>query len=189
MGRKPVPREIVQLRISPEEFEDLNLAATNSGRSVPEEIRNRLAEYRSVGIDRALVDLVTIITARANDALVRYPLAEGQDHRGQLLGVVRDAMAVVLNDLGAADTSALGDKDFPIAKGITWDLITKIKSSRSNPGGWVETPEDRAIERIARAFGYHDGTVTVEEEIRLLASRKAKGTSKEAANRKGRAKK
>lgn len=146
-GRKPVEREIIQLRVSPEDFADLTRSALDHGRSVPAEVRERLRQYRvgEAGFDRAIGDLAAIVARRAQEAPIWYGAAEGEpDFR--LLGIVRDAFYAALTDLGAIDSSDLGN----VTVGITFDLAKRIKE----PSPSDATPEGQNLARIGRALSF-----------------------------------
>jgi hypothetical protein len=147
-----VAKVLIQLRISPDERDELRDAGTIAGRSLPNEIMHRLGEYLRGdpgSPERAIGDLAAMITARANDQLALYPLAEGEGHVPQLLAVVRDAMTIALNGLGAIE-APFGDKDFPVPMGITWDLPGRMKT----PSESDETPEGKKLARIGKALGF-----------------------------------
>ena len=177
MGRKPVPREIINLRVSPDEFAALAQAASEKGHSVPHEVRNRLAEYRTEGVDHALGDLAALITKRANDALAREfyagvpaeppairrlpanrELSVDGAYRADLLGAVRDGVGRVLTALGAKEPA---NKD--LAVGISFDLAGRIK----NPTGTEDVkelyPEAKTLARISEALGFKPGDDAVRQ--------------------------
>lgn len=146
-GRKPVEREIIQLRVSPEDFADLKRGAVEHGWSVPMEVRDRLNKFRvgGFGFDEAIGELAAIVARRAQEAPVWYGAAEGEpDYR--LLGIVRDALAAALTKLGAVDSGDLAE----MTVGITYDLAQRIRGQ--NPGD--SDPEGQRLARIGRALGF-----------------------------------
>jgi len=63
---------LIQLRVSPDERDELRDAGTRAGRSLPNEILYRLGEYRRGspgGIERAIGDLAAVIAGRADATL------------------------------------------------------------------------------------------------------------------------
>lgn len=139
MGRKPVPRETITLRVSPEEFVALS-AAAGDDHSVQEEARRRLAEYRSDSFDRAIGDLAAIVANRSQQAPAFYAAPPEGQVDTRMLGIVRDALASLLTKLGAIDSSDLG----PIAEAIAFDIAARIKTP---------TPD---LARISRALGFKE---------------------------------
>jgi hypothetical protein len=92
---------LIQLRISPEERDELKDAGTRAGRSLPNEILYRLGEYRRGspgGVDRAIGDLAAVIAGRADATLsdlfgnprVTLIRNEARDSTGVLLNVSAD---------------------------------------------------------------------------------------------------
>ncbi len=163
MGRKPVEREIVQLRLSPEEYGRLKEEADAEGRSVPAEIRRRLALGR-YGMPGAIGDLATIIAARADDALDQlFGLPElwvdeemtvevaNEARRCDVLATTRDAFVKVLNDLGANDRPPASDQMTPeeLVTGITWDLATRMRTRTGK-----DDAEGRILAHVAEGLGF-----------------------------------
>lgn len=162
MGRKPVGRDIIQLRVSPKEFEILKKAAETSGRSVPAEVRHRLAltDFRP---NQAIGDLATIIAERADDALYQLfgPAEEwlpdttqedaDEGRRRDWLATTREALVKVLNDLGASEQPPASDQMTPaeLVTGITWDLATRAKTRTGK-----DDAEGRILARIGEALGF-----------------------------------
>ena len=164
---------LVQLRLAPEMAAELREVGAREGRKLPTEIIHRLrlsprsdaddlwadklihSDHQSdIQISRALGGLVAIIASRAERHLQRTGDAAGD--RAALLGIVKNATDWVLDSLNADASQDTGD--FPISKGITWDLIIALKQPAPTGAaaadlGVNQSPEQQALGRIGAALG------------------------------------
>ena len=70
---KTDPMVLVQMRLPPEEADELREAARKAGRTLPGEMRHRLDTYREDSVSRAMGDLAALLTADVEATFAASP--------------------------------------------------------------------------------------------------------------------
>jgi hypothetical protein len=151
---------LIQLRVSPEQRDEMRDAGKLAGRSLPNEVVHRLAHYRSEepGDEaRALGDLVALLSRRAERAFDQIEgeawAAEANDatenRRTRIASTVREALGLVLYELGVTGDAA----DNTVVQGITWDIVRRMRSPKPKE----EDAEGRTLARIGKVLKFKKG--------------------------------